>query len=143
MAIEKTFVKEGIKEAEVEEFFAQRFDKAGYSHTEIQRTPLGTRIIVYAHKPGLVVGRSGSRGSRNPNPDRRKTRWRKIKIPKVPERFRRPFWRLCTNTRSERNDTGFNESWHHRDPGQDYERIAEGSYLHSSCRREEARRNQT
>src|SRR3989338_4503701 len=61
MAIEKTFVKEGIKEAEVEEFFAQRFDKAGYSHTEIQRTPLGTRIIVYAHKPGLVVGRSGRR----------------------------------------------------------------------------------
>lgn len=61
MAIEKTFVKEGIKEAEVEEFFAQKFDKAGYSHTEIQRTPLGTRIIVYAHKPGLVVGRSGRR----------------------------------------------------------------------------------
>ena len=61
MAIEKTFVKEGIKEAEVEEYFAQKFDKAGYSHTEIQRTPLGTRIIVFAHKPGLVVGRSGRR----------------------------------------------------------------------------------
>jgi len=61
MAIEKMFVKEGIKEAEVEEFFAQKFAKAGYSHTEIQRTPLGTRIIVFAHKPGLVVGRSGRR----------------------------------------------------------------------------------
>ena len=61
MAIEKSFVKEGIKEAEVEEFFAQKFAKAGYSHTEIQRTPLGTRIIVFAHKPGLVVGRSGRR----------------------------------------------------------------------------------
>jgi len=61
MAVEKLFVKEGIKEAEVEEFLAKRFDKAGYSHTEIQRTPLGTRIVVYAHKPGLVIGRSGKR----------------------------------------------------------------------------------
>jgi small subunit ribosomal protein S3 len=61
MAVEKLFVKEGIKEAEVEEFLAKKFEKAGYSHTEIQRTPLGTRIIVYAHKPGLVIGRSGKR----------------------------------------------------------------------------------
>jgi len=61
MAIEKTFVKEGIRESEVEIYLAKRFDKAGYSHTEIQRTPLGIRIIVHAHKPGLVIGRSGKR----------------------------------------------------------------------------------
>jgi len=61
MAVEKLFVKEGIKMAEVEEYLAKKFQKAGYSHTEIQRTPLGTRIIVYAHKPGLVIGRSGKR----------------------------------------------------------------------------------
>jgi len=61
MAIEKMFVKEGIKEAEIEEYLSKRFDKAGYSHTEIQRTPLGTRIVVYVYKPGIVVGRSGRR----------------------------------------------------------------------------------
>ena len=61
MSVEKLFVKEGIKESEVEEYLAKRFEKAGYSHTEIQRTPLGTRIIIYAHKPGLVIGRSGKR----------------------------------------------------------------------------------
>jgi small subunit ribosomal protein S3 len=61
MVVEKLFVKEGIKEAEMEEYLAKRFERAGYSHTEIQRTPLGTRIIVYAHKPGLVIGRSGKR----------------------------------------------------------------------------------
>lgn len=61
MAIEKTFVKEGIKESQVEEYLRERFEKAGYSHTEIQRTPLGTRIIVYANRPGLVIGRSGRR----------------------------------------------------------------------------------
>lgn len=61
MVVEKVFVKEGIKESDVEEFLAKKFEKAGYSHTEIQRTPLGTRIIVYAHKPGLIVGKSGKR----------------------------------------------------------------------------------
>jgi len=59
--IEKTFVKEGMRESEVETYLAKKFEKAGYSHTEIQRTPLGIRIIVYAHKPGLVIGRSGKR----------------------------------------------------------------------------------
>lgn len=61
MAIEKLFIKEGIKESDVEEFLRDKFEKSGYSHTEIQRTPLGTRIVVYAHKPGLVIGRSGKR----------------------------------------------------------------------------------
>lgn len=61
MAVEKLFVKEGIKVSEVEEFLRKRFEKAGYSHTEIQRTPLGTRILVHVHKPGLVIGRSGRR----------------------------------------------------------------------------------
>lgn len=61
MAIEKIFVKEGIRLSEVEEFLRKRFERAGYSHTEIQRTPLGTRIIVYVNRPGLVIGRSGRR----------------------------------------------------------------------------------
>jgi len=61
MAIEKFFVKEGIKKAQVEEYLRNKFEKAGYSHTDIQPTPLGIRIIVFAHKPGLVIGRSGKR----------------------------------------------------------------------------------
>lgn len=61
MVVEKLFVKDGIREAEVEEFLRKMFEKAGYSHTEISRTPMGTRIIVFANKPELVVGRSGRR----------------------------------------------------------------------------------
>lgn len=61
MAIEKTFVKEGIRESQLEEYLKDMFDRAGYSHTETQRTPLGTRIIVYAHRPGLIIGKSGRR----------------------------------------------------------------------------------
>ncbi len=59
MAIESYFIKEGIKEVQIEDYLKKRFEKAGYSHIEIQRTPLGTRIIVHASRPGLVIGRSG------------------------------------------------------------------------------------
>jgi small subunit ribosomal protein S3 len=57
--IEKVFVKSGISTSEVQKFLKKKFEKAGYSHTEIERTPLGTRIIIYVHKPGLIIGRSG------------------------------------------------------------------------------------
>ncbi len=61
MTIEKLFIKENIKEADVENFLKKKFEKAGYSRAEIQRTPLGTRIIIYVHKPGLVIGKSGKK----------------------------------------------------------------------------------
>lgn len=44
---------------QIEEFLADEFSKAGYSHSEIQRTPLSMRITIFAHKPGLVIGRGG------------------------------------------------------------------------------------
>lgn len=59
MALEKRFVKEGIRNRDVEEFLANTFARAGYSHCEIQRTPLSIRITVFAHKPGLIIGRGG------------------------------------------------------------------------------------
>ena len=59
MALEKRFVKEAIRNRDVEEFLANSFARAGYSHCEIQRTPLSIRITVYAHKPGLIIGRGG------------------------------------------------------------------------------------
>jgi len=59
MAIEKTFVKEGIRLSEIQTYLAEKFEKAGYSHSEIQKTALGTKIIVHVSKPGLIIGRSG------------------------------------------------------------------------------------
>jgi len=59
MALEKKFVKEAIRNRDVEEFLADQFARAGYSHCEIQRTPLSIRITVFAHKPGLIIGRGG------------------------------------------------------------------------------------
>ncbi len=57
--MERKFIQEGIRNRNVEEFLAKEFAKAGYSHCEIQRTPLSVRITVYAQKPGLVIGRGG------------------------------------------------------------------------------------
>lgn len=59
MAEEKRFIKAAIRSKDVEEFLASEFHKAGYSHSEIQRTPLTMRITVYAHRPGLIIGRGG------------------------------------------------------------------------------------
>lgn len=59
--IEKLFIKKAISKKQIEEYLEKKFEKAGYSRSEIERTPLGTRIIIYAHKPALVIGRSGRR----------------------------------------------------------------------------------
>jgi small subunit ribosomal protein S3 len=59
MAVERIFVREGIKEADLQEYLKKKFERAGYSRAVIERTPIGTRIIIYAYKPGLVIGKSG------------------------------------------------------------------------------------
>ena len=59
MALEKKFVKESIRNLDIEEFLSNKFNRADYSHSEIQRTPLSIRITVYAHRPGLIIGRGG------------------------------------------------------------------------------------
>ncbi|MBU5557815.1 MAG: 30S ribosomal protein S3 [Candidatus Aenigmatarchaeota archaeon] len=59
MAKEKQFIIEAQKRAEIEEFLSKEFARAGYSHSEIARTPLAMRITVWAHKPGMIIGRGG------------------------------------------------------------------------------------
>ncbi|MBN2111532.1 30S ribosomal protein S3 [Candidatus Woesearchaeota archaeon] len=57
--IERKFVAEQLKEFQVQEFISNTLKNVGHSHTKLQRTPLGEKIIVYASRPGLVVGRKG------------------------------------------------------------------------------------
>ena len=59
MPIHKYFVKENARRAEIDEFLSQELKRAGYSKVEMNKTPLGTRVVVYAAKPGLVIGRRG------------------------------------------------------------------------------------
>lgn len=59
MATEKKFIKEHIKLSQVEEFLEKEFSRAGYSHVDIARTPVATRVTVWVQKPGIVIGRGG------------------------------------------------------------------------------------
>ncbi|MCD6477350.1 MAG: 30S ribosomal protein S3 [Candidatus Aenigmarchaeota archaeon] len=61
MAQERKFIVDSIRRVEVEDYFAKEFSRAGYSHVEIQRTPLAMRIIVFANKPGMIIGRGGKK----------------------------------------------------------------------------------
>jgi len=57
--IEKDFVTEGLKRTRIDEYLETELERAGYGGMEIQLTPLGTMIVVYAERPGMVIGRGG------------------------------------------------------------------------------------
>jgi len=57
--IEKDFVTEGLKRTSIDEYLEKELDRAGYGGMEIQVTPLGTMVVVYAERPGMVIGRGG------------------------------------------------------------------------------------
>ncbi|MDP1694158.1 MAG: 30S ribosomal protein S3 [Candidatus Woesearchaeota archaeon] len=57
--IERKFIAQKLKEFQIQEYMASTLAKAGYSHTEIRRTPLGEKVIIYTTRPGLVVGKKG------------------------------------------------------------------------------------
>jgi len=54
------FIKHGIREAQIEEFIRTKFPLGDYSRTELQRTPLGIKIVIYTNKPGKIIGRGGA-----------------------------------------------------------------------------------
>ena len=57
--IERKFVNQKIKEYQIEEYITQSLENVGHSHTKMVKTPLGEKIIIYASRPGLIVGRKG------------------------------------------------------------------------------------
>ena len=59
MSVVKHFVSESVKKTEINEFLSNQFERAGYGGVDIAKTPLGTHIVVYAMRPGIVIGRGG------------------------------------------------------------------------------------
>ena len=57
--IEKDFVTEGLKRTRIDEYLESELERAGYGGMEVQLTPLGTMVVVYAERPGMVIGRGG------------------------------------------------------------------------------------
>ncbi len=59
MAVVKHFITESMKKTEIDEFLQKKLERAGYGGVTISKTPLGTHMVIYAMRPGLVIGRGG------------------------------------------------------------------------------------
>jgi small subunit ribosomal protein S3 len=59
MSIVKRFITESIKRNEIDEFLQKRLERAGYGGVNLSKTPLGTHVVIYVMRPGLVIGRGG------------------------------------------------------------------------------------
>jgi small subunit ribosomal protein S3 len=59
MSIVKRFITEAIKKTEIDEFLQKKLERAGYGGVDISKTPLGTHVVIYAMRPGIVIGRGG------------------------------------------------------------------------------------
>ncbi|MGL6298764.1 MAG: 30S ribosomal protein S3 [Methanobacteriaceae archaeon] len=57
--IEKDFVTEGLRRTRIDEYLEDELERAGYGGMDVQVTPLGTMVMVYAERPGMVIGRGG------------------------------------------------------------------------------------
>lgn len=58
---EKKFVNDNIKKLLVMEYLQAENDSAGFGGMDMKRTPFGTNITLYVNRPGLVIGRHGSK----------------------------------------------------------------------------------
>ncbi len=59
MSVTKYFVKDASRRLEIDEHLSKELKRAGYSHVELTKSPVGTRVVIYAAKPGMVIGRRG------------------------------------------------------------------------------------
>ncbi len=57
--IERKFVAQKIKEYQIHEYINNNLKNVGHSHTKMVKTPLGEKIVIYASRAGLIVGRKG------------------------------------------------------------------------------------
>ena len=57
--IERKIVNTRMKEFLIQKYISETLQKVGFSDAKVQKTPLGEKIIIYASRPGLIVGRKG------------------------------------------------------------------------------------
>ena len=59
VTVKKVFLQQGLQYMELNAFLASRLTRAGYVDVEIFKTPIGTRVVIYAERPAMVIGRRG------------------------------------------------------------------------------------
>jgi small subunit ribosomal protein S3 len=60
MPISKRIVSQGLKYMMLHEFLERKLMRANYVHSQFFKTPIGTKVIIYAGTPGLIIGRRGA-----------------------------------------------------------------------------------
>ena len=60
MSTIRNLISDNIRSLELDEFLEKKLDRAGYGGVETTKTPLGTRLVIYASRPGVVIGRRGA-----------------------------------------------------------------------------------
>ncbi len=59
MSAVKNILSSKIKKAEIYEYLAEKLKDTGFGGVDITFTPMGTRVTIYAMKPGRVIGPRG------------------------------------------------------------------------------------
>jgi len=57
---ENIFIKDKLKKIAISNFLKKRLKGAGFVDVEVMKTSLYTRIVIYALKPGFIIGKKGS-----------------------------------------------------------------------------------
>ena len=61
MSGERKFIRENTNRLLIKEFLIGKIQGAGFGGMTIQRTPMGTRINILVERPGMVIGKGGSK----------------------------------------------------------------------------------
>ena len=59
MASARKFVADNVRRVLLKEYLMKEVSRAGFGGLDVQRTPMGTRVILTTERPGLVIGRRG------------------------------------------------------------------------------------
>jgi small subunit ribosomal protein S3 len=80
MLMKKFFVDYAVRKMRIEAFIKKYFPEESYSKIDLERTPLGIKIIIHTDKPGRIIGSGGRKI--NEMTDRLKTEF-KLENPQV------------------------------------------------------------
>jgi len=58
--IERFFIEQNMKKIELHNYVKSQLEAAGFTHLEIVKTPLVTRIVLHVVRPGLAIGKGGT-----------------------------------------------------------------------------------
>ncbi len=61
MSAIKYFIDQNLRKLAIDEFLATELNSAGYGGVEIRKMPMKTEVVIHASRPGVVIGRRGSK----------------------------------------------------------------------------------